>query len=113
MSCSHRYYPHGCDQPPPPDWYDAYGYYRPRRYRDDVAVVRGEEDDFDYEEERPRRRRASGRGQHRRVELGNPTEAVTAASLRSQAEALRDELTKIEQDLEKLSAAPSPTPEEA
>ena len=47
MSCYHRH-GYGCDGPlPPPDWYDAYGY-RPRRYRDEVVVLR--DDDYDDEE---------------------------------------------------------------
>jgi len=106
MSCHHRYYPHGCgDWPaPPPDWYDAYGY-RPRRYRDDLVVLRDEGDE-DFAEEPPRRRRGSGRGRRRRAG-DTVTEEVTVASLQSQAEALRDELVRIEAELAKLSTEPS------
>jgi len=112
MSCYHHHgygYGHGCDGPPPADWYDAYGY-RPRRYRDEVVVVRGDEDDFDLDEERPRRRRGAGLGRRRRYEYA-ATEEVTAASLQSRAEALREELVRIEEDLKTLSAAPGPSSE--
>jgi len=105
MSCHHRYYPHGCgDWPaPPPEWYDAYGY-RPRRYRDDVVVLR--DDDEDFAEEGPRPRRGSGRRRRRRA--GDMvTEEVTAASLQSRAETLRDELVRIEEELARRSAEPS------
>ena len=100
MSCYHRYYPHGCgDWPlPPPEWYEAYGY-RPRRYRDEVVVVR--DDDEYWEEERPRRRRRRDESQ---------PEGVTAASLQARAEALREELSRIEQDLAKLTTEPDPEP---
>ncbi len=98
MSCYHRY-GHGCDWPaPPPDWYDAYGY-RPRRYRDEVVVLRDDDDDL-YDEDAPGRR-----GRRRRVK-NTATEEVTAASLQSRAEALREELISIEEDLAKLSAEP-------
>ena len=101
MSCYHRY-GHGCDYPPSPvDYQDAYGY-RPRRYRDEVVVLR--DDDFD-DEELPRRRRGSG--SRRRIQNTAPEE-ITAASLQSRAEALRDELIRIEEDLTKLSAEPGP-----
>ncbi|MGD8486057.1 MAG: hypothetical protein PVG27_01905 [Chloroflexota bacterium] len=97
MSCYHRY-PHGCDWPvPPPDWFDAYGY-RPRRYRDEVVVVR-EDDEEDWEEIRPRRRRV----RRHRAEPG-ATEEITTASLRAQARALRAELERIEEDLATLTA---------
>lgn len=110
MSCYHRHgYGYGCDGPPPADWYDAYGY-RPRRYRDEVVVVRDDEDDYDLEEERPRRRRGTGRGRRRRDEY-TTTEEVTAASLQSRAEALREELVRIEEGLKTLSAAPGPSSE--
>ncbi len=104
MSCYHRYYPHGCgDWPtPPPEWYDAYGY-RPRRYRDEGVVLR--EDDDEWEEERPRRRR------NRRRYDDSPVETVTAASLQTRAEALRAELTRIEQDLATLAADQEPASE--
>jgi hypothetical protein len=103
MSCYHRY-GHGCDGPLPAlDWYDAYGY-RPRRYRDEVVVVRDNADDY-LEEERPRRHRGSGRGRGRREEI-NSTEEVTVASLQSRAAALREELIRIEEDLVELSAEP-------
>lgn len=101
MSCYHRY-GHGCDFPvPPQDWYDAYGY-RPRRYRDDMVLVR--DDDEYYDDERPLRRRSSGQGR-RRAE-STPAEEVTPASLQSRAEALREELIRIEEDLAKLAPAP-------
>lgn len=101
MSCYHRY-GHGCDYPPyAVDYQDAYGY-RPRRYRDEVVVLR--DDDLD-DEELPRRRRGSGR--RRRSEDAAPEE-VTAASLQSRALALRDELIRIEEDLAKLAAEPGP-----
>ncbi len=104
MSCYHRYYPHGCDGPyPAADWYDAYGY-RPRRYRDDVVVVR--EEDLE-EDELPPRRRGSNRGRGWRIERREPAEEVTAASLQQRAEALRDELLRIEEDLRKLTASPT------
>ena len=103
MSCYHRYYPHGCgDWPAPlPEWYDAYGY-RPRRYRDEVVVVREDDDDC-WDEERPRR----WRSRRRRTEACDGE--VTTASLHSRAEALRDELARIEEDLAKLAAEPDPT----
>ena len=102
MSCSHRFYPHGCDWPAPPaDWYDTYGY-RPRRYRDDVVVLR--DDDVEDEEAWPRRR-AQGRGR-RRATYERIPEEVTVASLQSRAETLREELVRIEEDLMKLSAEP-------
>jgi len=110
MSCYHGHGYGGCGWPtPPPDWYDDYGY-RPRRYRDEVVVVRDDEDDYAFEEERPRRRRGTGRGRRRREE-NTTTEEVTAASLQSRAEALRDELVRIEEDLKTLSAAPGPSSE--
>ena len=103
MSCYHRYYPHGCgDWPlPPPEWYDAYGY-RPRRYRDEVVVIR--EDDDDWEEERPVRRR------NRRQRIEPRPDEVTPASLQARAEALREELSRIEEDLARLAAKPAPRP---
>ncbi len=105
MSCYHRHYPHGCDWPAPPaDWYDGYGY-RPRRYRDEVVVLR--DDDLEDEEEWPRRR-AQGRGR-RRATYDRTMEEVTAASLQSRAQALREELVRIEEDLKKLSAEPGPS----
>ena len=101
MSCYHRY-GHGCDYPPHPiDYQDAYGY-RPRRYGDEVVVLR--DDDLD-DEELPRRRRGSGR---RRRNQNTAPEEITAASLQSRAEVLRDELIRIEEDLAKLSAGPGP-----
>ena len=105
MSCHHRYRPHGCgDWPAPsPDWYDDYGY-RPRRYRDEVIVRRDDEDEY-LEMERSRRRRQGGRGRQRR-EGDILAEEVTVASLQSRAEALRDELLRIEEDLTKLSSDP-------
>lgn len=106
MSCYHRYYPHGCDWPPPPDWYDPYDY-RPRRYRDDLVVLR-DRDLEDEEDDRPRRRRTSGRSRRRAVTSEDTTEEVTAASLQSRAAALREELVRIEEDLKTLSAAPGP-----
>lgn len=98
MSCYHR---HGYGCAPPllaPDDYDAYGY-RPRRYRDEVVVLR---DDGCDDEDRPRRGRGSGRGRRRRDERTSPEE-VTAASLQSRAASLREELAKIEEDLAELS----------
>lgn len=104
MSCYHRYYPHGCDWPyRPADWYDAYGY-RPRRYRDDVVVVR--EEDLE-EDELPPRRRGPNRGRRWPAERREPAEGVTAASLQQRAEDLRDELLRIEEDLRRLTAAPT------
>jgi hypothetical protein len=96
MSCYHRY-PHGCDRPvvPPDYWYDAYGY-RPRQRRDEYVIVR--EDDA-WEEQRPRSRR------NRRRERERP-EGVSVASLRDRAEDLRAELTRIEEDLARLTAEP-------
>jgi len=108
MSCYHRHgygYGYGCDGPPPPEWYDAYGY-QPRRYRDEVVVLRDDDDEY-IDEERPRRRR----GRSRRRQDANTTEAVTAASLQSRAEALREELIRIEEDLKTLPAAPGPSSE--
>lgn len=103
MSCYHRWYPHGCgDWPaPPPEWYDAYGY-RPRRYRDELVVVR-EDDDELWEEERPSRRR------NRRRRFEESADEVTPASLQARAEALREELSRIEQDLARLATKPDPT----
>ena len=104
MSCYHRYW-HGCDWPPPPDWYDQEAYrYRPRRYPDELVVVR--DDDDDPEEERPRRGRRTGRGRSHRAEW-SADEEVTAGSLQARAEALREELERIEQDLRRLSAGPA------
>ncbi len=101
MSCYHRHYPYGCgDWPaPPPEWYDAYGY-RPRRYRDEVVVIR--DDDEDWEEDRPRRRR----GRRRRAD--STSGEVTAASLAARAETLRAELSRIEEDLAALAAETDP-----
>lgn len=108
MSCYHRFYPHGCDWPyPPVDRYEAYGY-RPRRYRDDVVVIR--EEDLEDEDERPRRRRDPGRGRAWREGRDDVAEEVTAASLQSRADALREELQRIERDLKKLAAAPTEAP---
>lgn len=105
MSCHHHYYyPHGCgDWPAPtPEWHDIYGY-RPRRYRDDVVLR--DDGDEDFADERPWRR-GGERGRRRRA--GDiVTEGVTAASLQSRAEALRDELVRIEADLAKLSTESS------
>jgi len=104
MSCYHRYYPHGCDWPyPAPDWYDTYGF-RPRRYRDEVVVVRGDDEE---EDERPPRRRGESRGRRWRDDRDEPAEPVTAASLQSRAEALRVELSRIEEDLRALAASPT------
>jgi hypothetical protein len=105
MSCYHRFYPHGCDWPyPPVDRYEACGY-RPRRYRDDLVVVR--EEDLEGEDERATRRRSSSRGQRWREERDDVTHEVTVASLQSRADALREELQRIERDLKKLAAAPT------
>jgi hypothetical protein len=104
MSCYHRFYPHGCDWPyPPVDPYEAYGY-RPRRYRGDLVVVR--EEDLEDEGEQPGRRR-SRRWRDERCDVA---EEVTAASLQSRADALREELQRIEHDLGKLAAAPTGPP---
>ncbi len=107
MSCHHRYHPHGCDwTAPPADWYDAYDY-RPRRYRDDVVVLR-EDDLKEEEDEEWPRQRAQGRGR-RRASYDRTTDEATAASLRSRTDALREELVKIEEDLKQLSAEPGPS----
>ena len=92
---------------PPVDPYEAYGY-RPRRYRGDLVVVR--EEDLEDEDERPRRRRGSSRGRAWREERDEGAEEVTAASLQSRADALREELQRIEDDLKKLAAAPTGAP---
>ncbi len=106
MSCYHRY-GHGCDWPlPPPDWYDSYAC-RPHRYRDELVVVRDDEDEY-YDEARPRRRRNSGRARPRRDETASMDE-VTAASLQSRARSLREELNRIEQDLAELSTETGPS----
>jgi hypothetical protein len=99
MSCYHRYYPHGCGEwpAPPPEWYEAYGY-RPRRYRDEFLVVRDDEDVW--EDERPRHRR--------RRRDASPAAEVTPASLQARADALREELSRIEQDLATLASEPDP-----
>ena len=110
MSCYHRYgrgYWHGCDGPPPPEWYEGYGYL-PRRYRDEVVVLRDDEDDRD-ELERPRRRRGSRRGRRYRDEESN-TSPVTAASLQERAASLREELARIEEDLATLTEEAGPHP---
>lgn len=105
MSCYHRH-GYGCDGPlPPPDWYDAYGY-RPRRYRDEVVVLR--DDDYD-DEDRPRRRRGSGRGRRYR-DANTSVEEVTAASLQERATSLREELARIEEDLAVLTEEAGPHP---
>jgi hypothetical protein len=105
MSCHHRYYAHGCDWPyPAVDWYDAYGC-RPRHYRDDVVLVRG--DDLEEVVERPPRRRGPSSGRRWRDESDESPEPVTAASLQSRAEALRVELSRIEQDLRSLAGSPT------
>ena len=104
MSCYHRH-GYGCDGPIlPPDWYDAYGY-RPRRYRDEVVVLR--DDDYD-DEDRPRRRRGSGRRRYRGENTS--AEEVTAASLQERATSLREELVRIEEDLAVLSEEAGPQP---
>lgn len=107
MSCYHRYW-HACDWPPPPDWYDPYAYAsRPRRYPDEVVVVRDEDE---LEGELPRRRRGSGRGRRYRSERADADE-VTPASLQARAEALRAELERIEADLRRITATASGEPE--
>ena len=67
-----------------------------------MAVLR--DDDDLYEEER---RRRAGRGLRRRNQI-TFTEEVTAASLQSRAEMLREELMRIQEDLAKLNAEPDP-----
>jgi len=105
MSCYHRH-GYGCDGPIlTPDWYDAYGC-RPRRYRDEVVVLR--DDDYD-DEDRPRRRRGTGRGRRYRQE-NTSAEEVTAASLQERAMSLREELVRIEEDLAALSEQAGPHP---
>jgi len=105
MSCYHRH-GYGCDGPVlPPDWYDAYGY-RPRRYRDEVVVLR--DDDYD-DEDRPRRRRGSGRGRRYRDEHAS-AEEITTASLQERATSLREELARIEEDLAVLTEEAGPHP---
>jgi hypothetical protein len=95
MSCNHRYGPgywHGCYGPPPPEWYDDYGYgYRPRRYRDEVV-------DYDDDEEGPLRRRGSSR-RRRWSEDQAIAAAATPISLQERAVALRDELARVEEEL--------------
>ncbi len=104
MSCNHRYW-HGCDWPPPPDRYDPYAYgYPPRRYPAETVVIR--DGDEVLGEEGPRRPRGAGRGRRR----GAPRaayEEVTADSLQARAEALREELERIEEDLSRLSVVPT------
>jgi len=105
MSCYHRH-GHGCDWPVlPPEWYDAYGY-RPRRYRDETIVVG---DDDCYDEERPRRRRGTGRGRRCRDESTSSAE-TSAASLQERAASLREQLAMVEEDLAELNEEPGPRP---
>jgi hypothetical protein len=106
MSCWHHY-GHSCDWPPPPELYDAYRYRRPR-YVDELPGYR--EDELEADEDRPRRRRGSGRREGRRYE-SVPSEEVTAASLLSRADALREELGRIEEGLKQLSSESEPSTE--
>lgn len=105
MSCYHRYYPHGCGWPPAPEWYDPYAYgYPPRRYAAETVVLR--DDDDALEEEWSRRPRGAGRGRRRAAQRA-AGEEVTADSLQARAEALRDELERIEADLRRLTEVPT------
>jgi len=106
MSCWHRY-GHSCDWPPPPELYDAYRYRRPR-YVDELPGYR--DDELEADEDRPRRRRGSGRRERRRYE-STPSEEVTAASLQARADLLREELGRIEEGLKQLSSEPEPSAE--
>ena len=106
MSCW-NHYGHSCGLPPPPEWYDTYRYQRPR-YVEELSGYR--EDELEADEERPRRRRGLGRREQRRYE-STPIEEVTAASLQSRADALREELSRIDEGLKRLSTETEPSSE--
>ena len=91
MSCWHHYGPH-CGWPPPPEWADVY-----RRHR---WVVPWEPDEERRAEPERRRRRGSRR------ERREDDEMMRLEALELRARELRDELERIESDLERLGTEP-------
>lgn len=90
MGCWHHYGPY-CDWPPPPEWSDVY-----RRHRWRVPWEPDEERGA--EPEWRRRRRGSRR------DRGDGDEAMRLETLESRSRELREELERIESDIEHLAA---------
>ena len=91
MGCWHHYGPY-CGWPPPPEWADVY-----RRHR---WVVPWEPDEERHEELEQRRRRGSRR------DLDDRDEEIWLQTLESRARELRQELERIESDIDRLAPRP-------
>ena len=79
-----------CDWPPPTDWYEWYGLHRWRPSREP-------DEEWGPEPRRWRRRRGSRRERD---------EAMRLETLESRARDLREELERIESDIERLTPRP-------